>query len=363
MSQHKTMEGRLAGIRRIFGKSLFHYDPIDYWAGELEPTWVQRERRARVLAVRDVAVGTKTFVLETAKGRWQGHRPGQFVTLTLEIDGRRHSRCYSISSAPREDQLAITVRRHPEGLVSGHLHDRVEPGDVVVVGDPAGDLTLPDDDSRSTLLVAGGSGITPMRSILADLAARGAERSVEVLYFERTDAHVVLDRALLDALAARCPGVRVRIFTGAEKPRLSLPTLAELVPDFARRDALACGPEPLIEAMTEIYAAAGRIDRLTVERFVPRVPERAEAGEAVHVTLARSRKTVRLDGHGSLLEQLEREGVTPKSGCRMGICHTCRCDKVSGSVEDLRSGELRDAADESIQLCVSAPRSDLVLDL
>jgi stearoyl-CoA 9-desaturase NADPH oxidoreductase len=363
MSQHKTTGERFAEIRKIFSKPLFHYDPIDYWAGELEPTWVRRERRARVLEVRDVAADTKTFVLETAKGRWDGHRPGQFVTLSLEIDGRRHARCYSISSAPRRDRLAVTVRRHPDGLVSGHLHDRVRPGDVVVVGDPTGELTLPEPAPRRVLLVAGGSGITPMRSILADLAVRGSDLDLELLYFERTEAHVVLDRVLLGALAERCPNVRVRVFTGATKKRLSLESLAELVPDFASRTALACGPEGLLEAMTRIYVTAGRFDRLTIERFVPKVPERTQAGDAVVVTLARSLKTLRLDGHGSLLEQLEREGIKPKSGCRMGICHTCRCNKTSGAVEDLRSGDLHDAPDESIQLCVSTPRSDLVLDL
>jgi stearoyl-CoA 9-desaturase NADPH oxidoreductase len=370
MSQHDNSHGtphdrrgqRLARIREILGKPLFLYDPIAYWAGELEPTWVRHERRARIVEVREIAGETKTFVLETAKGRWAGHRPGQFVPITVEIDGRRHTRCYSISSAPRPDRLAITVRRHPEGLVSGHLHDRVRPGDVFVVGDPGGELTLPERPAK-LLLVAGGSGVTPMRSMLSDLVVRGSNADVELLYFERSDAHVILDRVLLAALAERCPNVRVHIFTGASKPRLSLAWLAGVVPDFASRTALACGPDGVVETMTEIYAATGRVDRLTTERFAPKTTERAVAGQPVVVTLSRSLRTLRLDGHGSLLEQLEREGVKPNSGCRMGICHTCRCKKTSGAVEDLRSGQLHEATDESIQLCVTAPRSDLVLDL
>src|SRR5690606_17260502 len=155
----------------------------------------------------------------------------------------------------------------------------------------------------------------------------------------------VLDPVLLGALAARCPNARVRVFTGPEKPRLTYDTLASLVPDYASRVALACGPEPLLEAMTGIYAAAGRLDPLPVERFTPGAPERGASREAVVVALARSTKTLRLDGHGSLLEQLERGGVTPKSGCRMGICPTCRCRKQSGAVEDLRTGERLEAPD------------------
>src|SRR5690606_38630327 len=110
MSERKTLAERLVEVRKALTTPLFHYDPVDYWAGELEPTWAKRELRARVLEVRDTAVDTKTFVLETAPGRWKGHRPGQFVTFTVEIDGRRHTRCYSISSAPRPGRLAVTVR-------------------------------------------------------------------------------------------------------------------------------------------------------------------------------------------------------------------------------------------------------------
>jgi ferredoxin len=134
--------------------------------------------------------------------------------------------------------------------------------------------------------------------------------------------------------------------------------LRRLVPDFADRDTFLCGPPGLMERVDRLWADAGASGRLRRERFT--APTQAPStGESVRVTLTRSCRNFVAAGSGTLLEQLERAGERPRSGCRMGICGTCKVRKHSGIVEDLRTGASSSEPDEVIQPCVSVPRSDV----
>jgi ferredoxin len=141
--------------------------------------------------------------------------------------------------------------------------------------------------------------------------------------------------------------------------------LARLVPDFAARWTWLCGPPGLMARAARMWADAGAEDRLSRERFVAAVPTASPAGPApaLRVLLSPSGRSFAADPAATLLDQLERAGERPVHGCRIGICHTCKCRKRSGTVLNLRTGELSSQPDEEIQLCLSVPRSDLELDL
>jgi ferredoxin-NADP reductase len=237
--------------------------------------------------------------------------------------------------------------------------------DVLRLAPAAGDFVLPDPAPERLLLVGGGSGVTPLRSMLRALAARGAVRDVVFTHHARSRDDAIFFREL-ESLAARHAGLRLlHFFSEASRGpgRFDEARFRRLVPDFAQRDAFLCGPPGLMERIERLYADAGASARVWRERFVAPTLAAARDGTPVRVSLSRSGRSFVTGTAGTLLEQLERAGARPRSGCRRGICRTCKCRKRSGIVEDLRTGAVSGAADEDIQPCVSVARSDLELCL
>jgi ferredoxin len=135
-----------------------------------------------------------------------------------------------------------------------------------------------------------------------------------------------------------------------------------VAPDFAACQTYACGPPGLLDAIRTIWRDEGIEDRLHVERFTRDRSAELQGSRGTHIDFQRSRRNVRSDGR-TLLEQAEAAGLEPASGCRMGICMTCRCRKRSGTVRNLVSGRISRDDDETIQLCVSVPLGDVALEL
>jgi ferredoxin-NADP reductase len=340
---------------------------VDFWLSEIRPVWSLRERRARVVDILDETHDVKTFVLALSalSSPWPRAQAGQYLPIDVEIEGRRVRRFYSISSAPHERHLSITVKRVEGGKVSSWLHDRVRPGDILVIGEPAGEFVVPASAAPELLFVTGGSGVTPAMSILRDLAARDEICDVVFVVCARSRADGIFDRELRE-IAAKHAGLRLVLRYDEEAPLLDARALRDLVPDLEDRLAFLCGPAPMMAALAPIWEPAHLTHRLRSERFVSARPP-VTASEIEGETKAKVRLTVAgrdvdLQGPGTLLEQLERAGETPVYGCRMGICNTCRCRKTSGITEDITTGALSDA-NEEIRLCVSIPRSDLDLSL
>ena len=326
----------------------------EFWLGQLGSTWSPSELRARVIDIIDETPDTKSFVLAPNR-HWPGHRAGQFVPIEVEIDGVRVRRCYSISSGSSApgDRITITVKRVPDGRVSSWLHDELRAGDVIGLGRPDGDFVA--RDNAPLLLVAAGSGITPIIAILRDLEARDALRDVVLVHSAREHGDAIFGRELA-TLANQQPGLRLVAHRSGVSGRIDAAALRALVPDLSDREVFVCGPPGLVDVVTQTGAR-----HVHHERFVAAPRSRPAAGGPALVQLRGRHVTV--DGHGSLLEQLERTGERPAHGCRMGICNTCRCRKRSGTVENLLTGEVSSDPDQDIKLCVSIARSSLELAL
>lgn len=352
--------------REALARRLFLDRQAEFWLGELDPVRSLTETRARVVRVVAETPDTRTFMLRPNTS-WRGHRAGQYTSVTVEIDGVRVRRCYSIASAPGEPLVAITVKRVPGGRVSSWLHERVGPGDILRLGVASGDFVLPAQLPAKLLMLSGGSGITPVMSMLRDLAARDAVGDVVFVHHARSRADLIFGDELR-ALALRHEGLRLVLCLDDDpaRPRgFDEASFLAQVPDFAERTSLLCGPAPLMERAERLWADRGISAHLTREHFAPalRPPSQASPDGGVQVVLASSGRQINARGEGSLLDQLERAGERPPSGCRMGICHTCRCTKRRGTVENLLTGEVSSAPDEEIQLCITVPRTDLELAL
>ena len=339
---------------------------VDGFLEQVDPLLATGERRAEVAAVERGTEESVTLTLRPNRA-WEGFRAGQFVQVEVEIDGARHRRCYSPASPEgRRPELEITVKRHPEGLVSNFLVDRAETGMVLGLSAAEGDFQLPRPWPDSILLIGGGSGITPLTAILRTVFAAGYDRPVALLHYAPDPARAIY-RAELERLAARRPGFRLlRSYTRARGAgeldgHFSPRHLPRSEPCFAEAETFACGPPALLDAVRGTWAN-GLEHRLHVESFVP--PDLSPAGEPGEGTVRFAASGVEVANSGaSLLEQAEDAGVPASFGCRMGICHTCTRRKLAGTHRNLITGETSSEPDEEIQLCVSAALGDLALVL
>lgn len=353
----------LAGIARHVLLRPFN-DPtlLDDVLRGINRLWSLGAVRARVVAVIDETPDTRTFVLRPNR-HWQGARAGQHVVVEMEIDGARRQRAFSLSApSARGGEVRLTVRRHATGNATAWMHARLRVGAVVTLGQAQGDFVLPDALPPRLLLVGAGSGITPLRAMLLDLQARDYAGDVVLVHASR-DRDDAIFGAELQALAQAWPALRLVQHHSAVDGRLDAATLARAVPDFAQRDTFLCGPAPLMAWMEALYAAHDASARLSRERYGLPLRARAPGDTAVQVHVADSARMFTSTGDEPLLVAAESAGLRPAYGCRMGICMTCQCRKRSGTVVNLLTGRESSAPGELIQLCISAARSDVELEL
>lgn len=321
----------------------------------LHPMLSLSQVKARVVKLIDETADTRTLVLRP-NAHWRGAQAGQFVSLTVEINGRRHQRMYSLTSRPGSRLLAITVKR--QGLVSGHLHDQVGVGTVLTLSPAMGEFVLPAVLPPKVLLLSAGSGITPVMALLRELKARGYTGDIVFVHSCRNPAALIFGREL-QALT----GLRLVLHFSGTAGRLDMAALQAAVPDLGHRATWVCGPMGLMNAVHSLWQMIGFRAPLHSERFAAAALAAQPLSAPVHIALARSRRGFESLGAAPLLLQAEAAGLAPKHGCRIGICSSCQCIKRSGTVQNLNTGELSSSPDEVIRLCISAARSDLTLDL
>jgi ferredoxin-NADP reductase len=339
---------------------------VDRYTELVEPTWTLGDSRAKVVAVRRQTTRSVTLTLEpnAAFMAKSPLRAGQHVTLSIEVAGRRLTRCYSPANAENDTFIELTIGRHDGGAVSQHLHRNARPGMVVGLEGVGGDFVLPANRPRRILFVSGGSGITPVLSMLRTLCDEGYQGAVTFLHYA-DGAETVSYRDELRSLCAAHPNVNlVLAYTGQDGGDLhgffGQHHLDQAAPWHAEAETFLCGPPALMKSVCDLFEANGLSDRLHTEDFAP-VAVAVDDGE---VTGTIKFGGVEADNTGAtLLEQAEAAGLSPEHGCRMGICFSCTQVKTSGCTRNIRTGELHTNPDEEIQLCISVPVGDVALDL
>ena len=341
---------------------------VDRYLELVRPRLSLRDLRAEVVHARRQTTDSVTLRLRP-NGQWRGFEAGQFVAVTVEVDGVRRTRCYSPASSAHatDGHIELTVRAHPHGLVSRHLREVTRPGLVVGLAPAEGDFVLPGTRPSRLLLVSGGSGITPVLSMLRTLSDEGHPDPVTFLHYARSPRSVTY-RTELAAIMRRNPNFNVvHVYTrgraaGPAQGHFSAAQLATLAPDCVGAPAYVCGPPSLVDSVRELWTLEGAAADFHSESFLP---VRIEAPpEGVSGTVRFRSSAVQTDNSGAtLLEQAEAAGLRPAYGCRMGICHTCTCRKLSGHVRNVHTGELSSAEEQDIQICSSVPAGDVELDL
>lgn len=359
-SLHRALRSRLAS-------TLAYPHGVDRYVEHFAPTFSLSEVRAEVVAVRHQTADSVTLSLRP-NGNWQGFRAGQYVRLTVEIDGVRRIRCYSPANSVHatDGLIELTAKTHAGGFVSKHLKQGLRAGMTVGLSQAEGRFALPDVRPARVLLISGGSGITPVMSMLRTLIDEQYRGAITFLHYSNA-AKDQIYAAELAEIAARHPNVTVlrgyaEAQQGGELEGLFCRAHLNAVPDFAEAEAFLCGPPGMMKAVQALWADEGLSARLHVEHFsaAPVVVDSANANGDVQ--FARSERYAKNTG-ATLLDQAESAGLKPESGCRMGICHACTCVKKAGRVRDTRTGEISDAGEAEIQICVSVPVGSVTLDL
>jgi len=336
-----------------------------------------RTMRLRLVEVVPETPSTKTLRFQRTDAELPPFRPGQYVSLALQIGPVATTRPYSISSPSGLDCIDLTVKNNPGGFVAPYLLEQT-PGWEVTSSGPAGSFVYePLRDRGPLVLLAGGSGITPFMAMLRHFAQVGFPAPVQLLFGSRRADDVIfgdeLDRLAAEHAAFDAVTVLSEPPEGYAGPAgfLDADFIGERVGDVAGKSFFLCGPEAMIEhvalALDTLGVPAHAIRR---ESFGPPGDVAAAPGWPAEVDPSRE-FSVEVAGHGRLparaseplLSVLERGGLSVPSACRTGECAECRMRLVSGTTWSPPDAGVReaDAAQGYIHTCVAYATSDVEL--
>jgi ferredoxin-NADP reductase len=337
---------------------------VDDYLELINPLWSTRELRGRIEEIRPETPDAATVVIKPGY-RYDGHEPGQYLRIGVDIEGVRHWRAYSLTSDPQRPDglISITVKNVDEGKVSPHLVRRGRPGSIVSLGGIEGDFVLPDELPPKLLFISAGSGITPIMSMLRHLDRSGELDDAVLLHSARASDEVIFGEELRD-MARRHERFILHEQLTREQGRMGPGDLDRLCPDWRERETFISGPTDMLDAFDEHYEQAGAADRLHMERFQPKLGLGEEGeGEGGTIKFLKSDAEAKSDGSQPILIAGEEAGLDLPYGCREGICHTCVGELRSGRVRDLRNGKVYGQEGEVIRTCISAPEGPVEIEL
>jgi ferredoxin-NADP reductase len=328
---------------------------VDAFGSLLDPSWSADRVRAAVTGVRRQTPDTATVTLRP-NANWRGHLAGQHVVLTVEVDGVRQARCFSVaSSARRPGTIELTAKAGAASVVARHLGERLAIGDVVELSPAAGDFVLPEAPPRSIALLSAGSGITPVLSMLRTLADDGHRGEVRFVHHARTDGDILYGPEAR-ALAEERAGWRHEVVVGDFEPD----HLARAGVDPAGTVAFACGPPGYLDVVRAAWLdGGGSADDFHTESYGLPAPERTGAGTGQ----LRFGTTAVADDGRTLLVQAEAAGLAPAHGCRRGICRSCVVPLTAGTVVEEGGTVVTAGPGTAVRLCVTVADGDVEVAL
>jgi glycine betaine catabolism B len=355
-------------------------------------TWTNGRHLVRCVKVIQETWDTRTFCFMAEQPVMFFFKPGQFVTLELEIDGQQVMRSYTISSSPSVPySFSITVKRMPGGKVSNWLHDTLKVNDELAVHGPVGNFNAIDYPAEKILMLSGGVGITPLMSMVRWFFDTNSAVDVEFVHSARTPQDIIFHRELAH-IFSRIPEFKLHIICERSdelgeawsgfRGYLSRAMLELMTPDFMDREIFCCGPTPYMNAVKNLLEHSGfDMSRYHEESFgatpadvqeeVLELAEQAEVeaeeldvADMLSVEFTTTGKSVRIQPGETVHSAAAKLGLHIPKACGMGICGTCRVPLTSGQVEMEHNGGItdEDVAEGYILSCCSKPLGDVVVN-
>lgn len=381
-TQNRQHEGRQSAVEISMSNSFLN--PVT------TQTWANGRHIVRCVKVIQETWDVRTFCFMADQPILFFFKPGQFVTLELEIEGQPIMRSYTISSSPSVPySFSVTIKRVPDGRVSNWLHDTLHEGQELAVHGPVGLFNAIDFPSPKVLYLSGGVGITPCMSMARWFYDTNANVDMTFIHSARSPKDIIYHREL-EHMASRIDNFSLHLI--CEKHGLGEPwagyrgylnhkMLELMVPDFLEREVFCCGPTPYMNAVKRLLEAAGfDMSRYHEESFGATPPEaRADAVEHAEqaadapeldladlheVEFTASGKSIRVAPGETVHAAAAKAGLLIPKACGMGICGTCKVLKLGGEVEMEHNGGIteEDEADGFILSCCSVPKGDVRIE-
>lgn len=310
------------------------------------------------------------------------YKPGQFLTIHVPIEKTVHKRAYSFSSNPYTDKdLKITIKRVEKGLVSNYVHDHLKTGDALTVDDPAGSFYIEPQKqaSKQYVLFAGGSGITPMFSIVKSVLTEEINSKVLLIYANQNNESIIfhdeikaLEQSHSDKFKAEhilsynTEEEKTNYHSGLATKKLIDGILEKHELSYGNHTYMICGPFGYMEKIKEILKAGGVTrEQIKLEVFKSPVVKVSGKNLLSDVVLKHKGKThdLKVKGNVSILKQAMSDNVVIPYSCRSGMCSTCKAKCIEGEIKMTDGHLLSDSevASGSILTCISYPVSDKVV--
>ena len=336
---------------------------------------------AQYLKIAEIVQEThdaKSFVLvpdeEAGTRELAPFKAGSYINVRTTLAGSVARRTYSLSSSPKEaleGKYRITVKLKEGGFLSAWLHNEAKVGDKLTATEPGGHVTHSGiRDCKKVVALAGGSGITPFMSMAKAIDEGTEDFEMTLLYGARTEADLVF-RADFDAIAARCPKVKV-VYVLSEKQKEGFEAgfiTAELIKKYAGAEQFsiyAVGPGAMCDFLDRELPKLG-----LAQKFIrmERTEDVCDAGEVKDYTLTVHYRdelhTIPARSDETVLTAFERAGLAVNNKCRVGYCGFCRSRLVKGEYHANRYEQLR-IADKQFHYfhpCCSYPMSDMEIEV
>lgn len=311
------------------------------------------------------------------------YQPGQFITLIQQVNGQKIRRAYSLCSTPFEDaNPAVTVKRVEGGQMSNHVNDNLRAGDVVEIMEPMGMFTTTYDSAaiRDLVFFGGGSGITPLYSLMRSVLLKEPNSTVSLVYGNRSEEYIIFKKELDELYETYSDRFQViHVLEEGDADYVGRPT-KDTIKEIANNleigqetEIFICGPQPMMDVVTDgLKLANVKEEQVRLESFeagktspseiIADEAEGSENSSEVSILLEGENYSITVPKDRAVLEVGLEDGLDMPYSCQSGLCTACRGKCIDGEISvDGAEGLTQDEIEEGyVLLCVGKPLSDQV---
>lgn len=340
-----------------------------------------RYHQLTIKEVVPIAKDAVNLVFEEPGSDFQ-YEPGQFITLIQTVNGKKIRRAYSLCSTPFEDAFpAVTVKRVEGGMMSNHVNDVLKAGDEIEVMEPMGMFTTTYDSAalRNLVFFGGGSGITPLYSLIRSVLLKEPNSTISLVYGNRSEEYVIFKDELKDLVATYSDRFQlIQVLEEGEADYVGRPS-AETISEIAGKlemddetEVFICGPQPMMDVVTAGLKLAGIQDeQVRMESFeagktspseIIADNSEEESSSEVSILLEGEHYSITVPKQRPVLEVGLEDGLDMPYSCQSGLCTACRGKCIEGEISiDGAEGLTQEELDEGyVLLCVGKPLTDQV---
>ena len=334
-----------------------------------------RHRFVKIKQVINIADNTVNLVFEKQKSF--NYQPGQFITIIKDINGKKTKRAYSLCSTPFEDdEPVVTVKRVANGLMSNYLNDHIKSGDVLEIMEPTGQFVTTYDvlNNRHAVFFGGGSGITPLISIIRSVLLKEPKSRVDLVYANKNPSTIIFKKLIDDLSQKHANRFNViHILEDGQGDYQGMPThsmIEKIIKKIScnnKTQFFICGPQPLMDLIVAKLTHYPK-ENIHLESFFSATKtekNKTATGGISNVTMIINgeRHTLNVPKNKSILEHFLENGIDVSYSCQNGICTACRGKCLEGKVSiDKAEGLSEEEKTEGYVLtCVGTPLSEKII--